>query len=154
MAIAVAAPLAACQGSDFNSPLGGTNATIGTLGGAAAGGLIGSQFGGGAGAALFTLGGTLAGGWLGNQIGTRFDQNSKAKEAQAEHQAVATNQPASWTNPDYHTSGHVKPTHTFTDASGRVCREYTSTIVIGGQTQTGVGRACQQPDGTWKMMSG
>jgi hypothetical protein len=30
------------------------------------------------------------------------------------------------------------------------CREYTATADIGGRTQTLVGTACPQPDGTWR----
>jgi surface antigen len=31
------------------------------------------------------------------------------------------------------------------------CREFTQTVIIGGQPQRGVGRACQQPDGSWRI---
>lgn len=34
------------------------------------------------------------------------------------------------------------------------CREYTRTIYVGGQAQQGYGTACQQPDGSWKIISG
>lgn len=30
------------------------------------------------------------------------------------------------------------------------CREYQTTITIGGKPQKAYGRACRQPDGTWK----
>lgn len=31
------------------------------------------------------------------------------------------------------------------------CREFTQTFTIGGQTQTGYGMACLQPDGAWEI---
>jgi hypothetical protein len=31
------------------------------------------------------------------------------------------------------------------------CREFTQTVVIGGQTRQATGRACPQPDGTWRI---
>lgn len=48
--------------------------TLGTLGGAAAGGLIGSQFGKGGGNVAATVGGVIAGGIIGNAIGRDADE--------------------------------------------------------------------------------
>jgi hypothetical protein len=36
-------------------------------------------------------------------------------------------------------------------AAAADCREFTQTVVIGGQTRQAVGRACPQPDGTWRI---
>ena len=36
--------------------------------------------------------------------------------------------------------------------TGGDCREYSSTQVIDGQPQQVFGRACLQPDGTWRIM--
>ena len=33
------------------------------------------------------------------------------------------------------------------------CREYTRTIEVGGRLQEGFGKACLQPDGSWRMVS-
>lgn len=33
------------------------------------------------------------------------------------------------------------------------CREYTKEVIISGQKQQAVGRACRQPDGSWKDIS-
>src|ERR1051326_8640924 len=49
--------------------------TLGTLGGAAAGGLIGSQFGKGGGNVAATVGGVIAGGLIGNAIGRDADRS-------------------------------------------------------------------------------
>jgi hypothetical protein len=32
------------------------------------------------------------------------------------------------------------------------CREYQSTVNVGGQAQQMVGTACQQPDGSWRIV--
>ena len=53
--------LAACQTDSW-----GTDQTVGTLGGAAAGGLLGSQFGKGSGKLAMTGLGVVLGGWAGN----------------------------------------------------------------------------------------
>lgn len=37
--------------------------------------------------------------------------------------------------------------------TGQECREYTSTVTVGGQSQPVVGTACRQPDGTWRILN-
>jgi hypothetical protein len=36
---------------------------------------------------------------------------------------------------------------------GRYCREYTSRASVGGRIQETYGQACQQPDGSWEIIS-
>ena len=38
------------------------------------------------------------------------------------------------------------------DPNGTYCREYTQAVTIGGVKQSSYGTACQQPDGTWKIL--
>ena len=38
------------------------------------------------------------------------------------------------------------------DPNGTYCREYTQKVTIGGVPQKSYGTACQQPDGTWKIL--
>lgn len=64
-----------------------------------------------------------------------------------------SNQAADWVNPDSDRAGAVVPVRTFSDAQGRPCREFITTISIGGQQQQGYGTACRQPDGTWQIVS-
>ncbi|NYZ16411.1 hypothetical protein HL658_28040 [Azospirillum sp. RWY-5-1] len=37
--------------------------------------------------------------------------------------------------------------------NGQYCREYQSTIRVGGVARPGYGTACQQPDGTWRIVN-
>nr|WP_299757430.1 RT0821/Lpp0805 family surface protein [uncultured Boseongicola sp.] len=37
-------------------------------------------------------------------------------------------------------------------ASGRYCREYQQTITVDGRRAIGVGIACLQPDGIWRIV--
>ena len=37
--------------------------------------------------------------------------------------------------------------------NGEPCREYTHTVYIDGQPQTGRGTACRNPDGSWTTIS-
>ena len=56
-----------------------------------------------------------------------------------------------WRNPDTGNYGRIVPVTTYRQ-NGRYCREFTQEIFIGGQKQTGYGRACRQPDGSWEIV--
>jgi len=64
-----------------------------------------------------------------------------------------SNQSSDWVNPDSGNSGGVTPVRTFTGSQGQPCREFISTIIIGGQEQQGYGTACRQPDGSWQIVT-
>jgi len=64
-----------------------------------------------------------------------------------------SNQSSDWVNPDTGNSGGVTPVKTYSNAQGQPCREFLSTIVIGGEQQQGYGTACRQPDGSWQIVS-
>ena len=60
---------------------------------------------------------------------------------------------STWRNPDSGNEGTVTPTKTYKSESGQYCREYQQTITVGGKTEQGYGRACRQPDGSWRIVS-
>lgn len=64
------------------------------------------------------------------------------------------NHAAEWVNPDNGTAGQVVPVRTFTGSQGEPCREFITTIIIGGREEQGYGTACRQPDGSWQIISG
>ncbi len=141
--------LAACQQQ-------GPKQTIGTLGGAAAGGLAGAQIGKGSGQLAATAIGVLLGGFLGSEVGKSLDKADQAYAAQTTGQALEQNrvgQQSSWSNPDSGNTGSVTPTRTSYDDSGRPCREYQQTVTIGGKTQTAYGTACRDENGDWQIVS-
>lgn len=137
------------------STTGGEKQTIGMLGGAAAGGLLGSQFGHGSGKLAMTGLGVLAGGLLGSEIGASLDKADRlALEQNTQRAYVAPlNQPIVWNNPNNGNQVVVTPTRDGTAANGEYCREFQQSITVGGQTQQGYGTACRQPDGTWKIVN-
>jgi len=146
---AVALALAACEDA-------GTKETLGTLGGAAAGGLIGSQIGGGTGTAVAVGAGALIGGYLGNRIGKQLDENDQRKMAEAEQAAheAPVGEKVTWSNPDSGNSGTVTPTKEGTnEKTGEYCREYQETVTIGGKTEEAYGTACRQEDGSWRIVN-
>lgn len=141
--------LPACQTNSW-----GGGQTVGTLGGAAAGGLIGSQIGRGSGNAAATLTGVLLGGFLGNMAGGTIDDRDRERAAAAEQRAYTApiGQQITWNNPNNGNSGTIVPTRDGYDQSGAYCREFQQTIVVSGRQQQGYGKACQQPDGSWRIV--
>lgn len=132
----------------------GTKQTIGGLGGAALGGLLGSQFGSGAGKLAATAAGTLGGALVGSEIGRYMDDADHQQINQAQRQAAVApiGQPIVWNNPNSGNRGAVTPTRDGVSSSGQYCREFQQTVVVGGQTQEAFGVACQQADGTWRVV--
>ncbi len=146
--VVLALSLAACQSA-------GPKQTGGTLIGAAAGGLIGSQFGGGGGKIAATLLGVAAGAWLGSEMGKSMDNADRAyanRTAQQSLESAPAGQSSTWQNPDSGHYGTVTPTKTYQTGAGQYCREYQQTVTIGGKTEEAYGTACRQPDGSWQIV--
>ena len=130
LALAGALSLSAC------SENAGGKETAGTLLGAAGGALLGSQVGGGTGQIFAAIGGGLLGAYLGNQVGSSLDRADQAYAAQAE--SAAHNAPVgetiSWNNPDSGNYGTYTPVRDGTDQNGAYCREYQTTVTVGGDS--------------------
>lgn len=154
MAIAAAAlaafTLTACEQQGY-----GTKQTVGALGGAAAGGLVGSQIGSGSGKLAATAIGVLAGGLIGSEIGKSLDSADRLEQQQAAQRAqtAAVGQTIAWNNPQSGNSGTVTPVRDGTSADGQYCREFEQSVTVDGRTERATGVACRQPDGSWKVVS-
>ncbi|MDH3602924.1 MAG: RT0821/Lpp0805 family surface protein [Candidatus Tectomicrobia bacterium] len=136
--------LAACETT-------GPKATVGGLGGAAAGGLLGAVLGGGG---EGIAAGAILGGLLGSAVGDRLDAADRQYASQTAYRALETAPSGTslpWRNPDSGHSGRVTPTRTYQTARGTYCREYQQTVMVGGRSQQAYGTACRQPDGSWKI---
>jgi surface antigen len=96
--------------------------------------------------------GALAGSSVGQSL-DRADNLTAERAAGQAFEANPTGQATTWRNPDNGHYGTITPTRTMQQPNGEVCREFQQTIVVGGQTQQGVGTACRQPDGTWRIVS-
>lgn len=134
-----------------------TEGVIGGLAGAAIGGFLGSKVGSGSGRTFATIGGVLAGGLLGNQVATRLtcqDQQAVYSTTQSTLEDYPSGRSATWNNPDSGHWGTVTPTKTYVDSSGQNCREFEQTIYIDGRPEKGVGEACRQSDGSWRIIDG
>jgi len=144
--LALALVVSACESA-------GTKQTVGTLGGAAGGALLGSQFGHGTGQLVAVGIGTLLGAFVGSEIGKSLDDTDRLKAQAAAQQAYAApiGQQVNWNNPNSGNRGTITTTRDGYTNSGSYCREYQQTIIVGGRSERAMGTACQQPDGTWKI---
>lgn len=143
--------LTACQTSEM-----GEKETLGTLGGALAGGLLGAQIGNGSGQVWATGAGVLLGAFIGSEIGSSLDKADKAYMQQAQRRAMdaPVGSTISWDNPESGHGGSYTPVREGKTEYGYRCRKYEQRIFIDGQEETAYGTACEQPDGTWKLMNG
>ncbi len=138
------------------SNLGGPKQIGGTLLGGGLGALAGSQFGGGTGRLAAVAVGTLLGAFVGSEAGKSLDRADKLfanRTAQRSLERVPSGQSTTWRNPDNGHSGTFTPTRTFQTTSGGYCREYQQTVTVAGETQRAFGKACRQPDGSWRITS-
>ena len=127
-----------------------TKQDTGTLIGAGAGALIGSQFGGGAGQLVAVGLGAVAGALVGGAIGGNMDKTDKL-EAQQSLEASKDNQTTTWKNPNNESTYEVTPTKTYVAQNHQPCRDYTMQVTMAdGKHHTVYGKACRQSDGTWQ----
>ncbi|KAA5606055.1 glycine zipper 2TM domain-containing protein [Roseospira marina] len=143
--------LTACQSAQ-NNP----KQTVGTLGGAALGGLLGSQFGGSSGWTMAATGlGVLLGAAVGSELGRSLDETDRQQMRQASQQAYTApvGQTINWNNPQSGNSGTITPIRSGQTNTGQYCRQFRTTVTIDGRLEEATGTACQQPDGTWQILS-
>ncbi|MDP6584603.1 MAG: RT0821/Lpp0805 family surface protein [Anaerolineales bacterium] len=103
---------------------------------------------------IWTVLGIGLGAMLGNQIGQQLDERDRLMMGQSFQTALErapNNQSSSWNNPNTGNSGYTTPTRTVVASNGTPCREFTQTVIIGGQSQQAYGTACRQADGSWKI---
>lgn len=113
--LAAAVTLSGCAGMQDNEMFSKEN--LGTVIGAGAGVLLGSQVGGGDGRKLAMLAGAMAGGYLGKTIGARLDERDRLALAQQTNQVLSGMQDGQ--------SGHWRSEHS--DASATITPLATET---------------------------
>lgn len=150
-ALVLALGLGACSNGQYAY---GPKQTVGALGGGALGGFLGSQIGSGKGQLAATGAGVLLGALVGGAIGGELDDADRRYAQGAQHQASAApiGETIAWNNPDSGNYGTVTPTREGTGNRGQYCREYQTTIYVGGEAENGYGVACRQPDGSWEIV--
>lgn len=148
--VAMVAILAGCAEQDRY----GQKQTLGALGGAALGGLLGAQFGSGTGKLATTAAGVFIGALAGSEIGKSLDRADRAYANRAVNQAhgAPIGETIAWNNARSGNHGTVTPVRDGTSSSGRYCREFQQSVTVAGKTQQGYGIACRQPDGSWRIL--
>ncbi|MBI2977590.1 MAG: glycine zipper 2TM domain-containing protein [Rhodospirillales bacterium] len=127
----------------------------GTLLGAGLGGLAGSKIGSGKGQLAAVAAGTLAGAFIGRGIGQSLDNVDKlyAERAITRASVAPVGQTIAWNNPDTGNRGTVTAVRDGTNMqSGAYCREYQTTVQVGGKSESAYGTSCRQPDGSWQIV--
>lgn len=132
----------------------GNKETVSAIAGAALGGLLGAQFGSGKGQLATTGMGVLLGALAGSELGRSLDEvdRMKADRASTIAHASPVGKSINWNNPETGNRGTVTAVRDGTSADGLYCREYQQTITIDAETRVGTGIACQQPNGTWRIV--
>lgn len=124
-----------------------TRAQGGTVIGGVLGGIAGSQIGSGTGTVVAVIGGTLLGAFLGHQVGSYLDQQSQTAANRAAQVAFETGKTTRWqTSRAY---GVVKPHSRYVTSTHRICRPFSTTIVMNGKARTAQGTACKNDRGIW-----
>ncbi len=127
---------------------------VGTLAGAGLGAIAGAQFGKGKGQLAGVAVGTMLGAVAGKNIGASLDRADAAYYNRTLNQVLEYNPSgvrSRWKNPDSGNYGEIMPKRTYVER-GQDCREYTHTVVIGGQQQSAFGKACRRSNGAWEIV--
>jgi len=106
---------------------------------------------------LWLIAGAAAGGLVGHNIGAKLDERDRlllGQTFQNTMETAPTHQTGAWNNPNSGNSGTVTPTQTMMSANNQPCREFQTTINVGGEAVQGYGTACRQNDGSWKIQQG
>ena len=140
---------------EISSDQPGQKQKIGTLSGMIIGGALANDMAEGSkNKGIATILGAFVGGTIGQNIGAQLVERDRLLAGEAYSTALEYNpsdKAAEWKNPDSGNYGRVIPVSTYRK-NGRYCREFTQEIFIGGEKQTGYGRACRQPDGSWEII--
>lgn len=159
MRYCILAGMLAVAAVDMSGCTPGNNVPGATAAGALAGGLVGNQLFHGRNAFAGVMAGALIGGIIGNRIGNYMDRQDRINMQSAIiHTPV--NQQASWTSDRLGPGGRrvtytvrpIKDYYAGRSHHRRYCREYQTTVTIGGRAQRAFGKACREPDGSWKIL--
>ena len=112
------------------------------------------RIGGGTGRLAAVGAGTLLGAFVGSGIGGSLDRADEAyaRQAAAHAYSAPVGMPVQWSNPQTGNMGAIRTTRDGWSTSGAYCREFQQQVVVGGRVQSAFGQACQQPDGTWRIV--
>lgn len=121
---------------------------IGTVVGAALGGVVGSQVGDGDGRTVAIIVGSVLGGIIGREIGRDLDDGDRACMGHA-LELAKVGQPVRWINDQTNVTYVLTPAK----SASKDCRNFKIKASRDSKSQTSNGRACRSSDGSWKIVS-
>ena len=135
----------------------GEKEAVGTLVGAAGGGVIGAHLGHGQ-TAQWTTGtiGVIGGAGIGNAIGRKLDQldEEQARIAFRRATQVPVGEVVYWNNTRTGNWGSYKPLREgHSRIYGNYCREFVTQGMVDGRPERLYGTACRAPNGTWELIN-
>jgi surface antigen len=133
-----------------------TSDPAGVIAGALIGGLVGNSVGNGGGRGGATVAGVIVGGALGAAMTRNLNCEDRSYAYKTYYDGFNSGRPNSnyqWRNPSNGHYGNFRVVSYLNDPDGFRCANYSQEIFIQGRPQTTTGRACQQPDGTWTIVS-
>ena len=92
--------------------------------------------------------------WATAELRARLDGSDRWAALQALHVALTQLSDGAsyvWGRSTRRLVGVIKPTMTFRDREGRVCRHLIYTLSVGAYTRSVEGIACRQPDRLWTL---
>jgi surface antigen len=126
----------------------------GVIGGALIGGLIGNRLGNRGNRAGPTVAGVVIGGLAGAALTSRMTCEDQSYAYRTYHEGLNRGPGRyEWYNPQTRHRGEFYVEDYYNDPYGHRCAEYSQTIWVQGRPEEATGYACQQPDGTWQLVS-
>ena len=128
----------------------------GVIAGALIGGLVGNSVASGGGRGGATVAGVIVGGALGAAMTRNLNCEDRSYAYRTYYDGFNSGRANSnyqWRNPNNGHYGNFRVVSYANDPDGFRCANYSQEIFIQGRPQTSTGRACQQPDGTWTIVS-
>ena len=86
---------------------------------------------------------------------TNLSKSDRLRALEAEYKALESapgGLPVAWKSFDGRANGQVTAATPY-QVGQQNCRQYTHSATIGGQTVTGQGAACRNPDGSWTPLT-
>src|SRR5260221_14535468 len=124
-----------CDRSGLQSILSPSKGNIiGSLGGAALGGIVGNQFGSGSGKGLLTAVGVVGGALAGGYVGRQMDPADHAWVGRP-LQHTPARQTVALQNPQNGAPHHLTPTRNFQGSNGQPSPHFTHPAVLHGRDQ-------------------
>ncbi len=135
-----------------SGPCGGGSETLGTIIGAATGGLLGANIGRGDGRLAAVGAGTLLGAVIGGTLGRNVDRVDGRCGAPRRVEYVPARAPVAWRDPDAGLHRRTRDGGSYDRGYGDYCRPYETTVNIDGRTEIVRGLACREADGRWRVV--